>query len=93
MNEIAERASFSLFLHFYFPSVHESGDFHARSYILKGPVELRQSFVACITTEASTCLATNLNSTLVIGCHRSAATGQIKKTWRTQRTEKTSLKL
>ena len=49
------------------------------------------SFVARITTEASTCLATNLTSTLVIGCQRSSATRQIKKkTWRTQRTQKTS---
>ena len=37
------------------------------------------SFVARITTETSTCLATNLTSTLVIGCQRSAATRQIKK--------------
>ena len=36
------------------------------------------TFVARITTEASTCLATNLTSTLVIGCQRSAATQQIK---------------
>ena len=36
-------------------------------------------FVARITTEASTCLATNLTSTLVIGCQRSAVTRQIKK--------------
>ena len=32
------------------------------------------SFVARITTEVSTCLATNLTSRLVIGCQRSAAT-------------------
>ena len=32
------------------------------------------SFVARITTEVSTCLATDLTSTLVIGCQRSAAT-------------------
>ena len=41
------------------------------------------SFAARITTEATTCLATNLNSTLVIG-RREA--WQIGKTWRTLKT-------
>ena len=34
------------------------------------------SFAARITTEATTCLATNLNSTLVIGCREAR---EIKK--------------
>ena len=37
------------------------------------------SFVARITTEASTFLATSLNPTLVIGCQQSAASRHIKK--------------
>jgi len=45
------------------------------------------SFAARITTEATTCLATNLNSTLVIGCREAR---QIKN-MRTRRTVKANL--
>ena len=38
-------------------------------------------FAARVTTEATTCLSTNLNSTLVIGC-REARNAASKKTWR-----------
>ena len=37
------------------------------------------SFAARITTEATACLAVNLNSTLVIGCRKARQRGKKKK--------------